>query len=676
MNPPRNLTSHESDSHRTRHQLRPVSRMNNEPAAKPADPPGLVLVGGAALALLVFLVYLPSLRGGFIWDDLLLVNENPLIKGELTLRSIWFSTDFPLSNVALWLEWLAFGKNAAGYRIVNVILHAASAMLLWRLLGRLKLPGAWFAAALFAVHPVAVGSVAWISEIKNTLSLPLYLLSFWFFLGAEEHFDASRTRQARWSYLFSLLAFVLALATKTSTVMLPVILLACAWWRRGRITKPDCLRTVPHFALALAFGLMTVWFQTQQTLAGFTLPPETFAGKLAGAGLAIWFYLGKALLPLQLNAIYPRWEIDPGSMVMYLPLLLLGGLAALCWRFRHSWGRQALFALVCFVASLFPVLGFFDMYFLVFSRVSDHFQYLALIVPLTVVAVLFSSVRGKIPARLLTILLVAGFGLLAAQRAKVYATDESLWRDTLAKNPTAWNAHNNLGCILAEKNELAVATEHFLASLKLNPRNASAHVNFGKVLLLKNDFAGAESHFRTALELKPEQVEALLGSAQAMAAQGRSIEAVEKLHAALRLKPDNEARLQLAPLLSSLGRDAEAVAELRAVLAAQPDALPALQNLAWILATSWDEQVRNGTEAVRLAERACELTNRQEARLLSALAAALAETGKFPEAIATAQQAIERAQAAGDPGFAQLNAQLLRLYRAGRPYHSAKLQSP
>lgn len=197
--------------------------MNNEPDVKPGNSPGRILVGAAALVLLAFLVYLPSLRGGFIWDDLLLVNENPLIKGEFTLRTIWFRTDFPLSNMALWLEWLAFGKNATGYRIVNAILHAASCVLLWRLLERLKIPGGWLAAAMFAVHPVAVASVAWISEIKNTLSLPFYLLSVWFYLGAEEGFAANQTRPARWKYFFSLIAFVLALFTKTSTVMLPVI---------------------------------------------------------------------------------------------------------------------------------------------------------------------------------------------------------------------------------------------------------------------------------------------------------------------------------------------------------------------------------------------------------------------------------------------------------------------
>lgn len=641
------------------------------PTAPARPPTGVsVLFGCVAIALLVFLVYFPSLRGGFIWDDLLLVNENPLVKGEFTLTSLWFRTDFPLSNVALWLEWLAFGKNATGYRIVNLLLHAASAMLLWRLLVRLGIRGAAGAAALFAVHPVAVASVAWISEIKNTLSLPFYLLSFWFYLGAEAHFAANRTRPARWNYFLSLLAFILALLAKTSTVMLPVLLIACAWWQRGRVTKLDWLRSAPHFALALAFGLLTVWFQSHQTLAGFTLPSESFGGRLAGAGMAVWFYLGKALFPLHLNAVYPRWEIDSHAALSFVPMILLAVATAVFWWFRRSWGRHLLFALVCFAASLFPVLGFFDMYFHVFSRVSDHFQYLALVVPLVGLTAMIHSQRSSLVAGAVVLALILGLGLLAVGRAKIYATDESLWRDTLAKNPAAWNAHNNLGCILAEKNDLAAATEHFVTSLKLNSNNASAHVNFGKVLLLKNNFALAEKHFRSALQIKPNQAEALFGSGQALAAQGRNAEAVESLRAAIHLKPDPDARLQLAPLLSSLGRDAEAVAELRIVLTTQPDSLAALQNLAWILATSWDEKVRNGPEAVRLAERASELTNRQDAQMLAALAAAHAEAGQFAEAVTTAQHAIEIAQASGSAGFAQMNAQLLRLYRAGKPYHS------
>ena len=625
-----------------------------------------------SLALLTFLAYLPSLRGGFIWDDLLLVNENPLVKGEFTLRTIWFATDFPLSNVALWLEWLAFGKNATGYRVVNLVLHAVSCLLLWRLLARLRIPGGAWAAALFAVHPVAVGSVAWISEIKNTLSLPFYLASLWLYFQAQERRDLAQLSCARWCHLLSLLAFLLALLTKTSTVGLPVVILAILWWQRGRINKLDALRTAPHFGIALAFGLMTVWFQSQQALAGFTLPTESFSTKLAAAGMAVWFYLGKALLPLQLSAVYPRWELDSNSATTYLPLLALALAVAISWWFRRSWGKHVLLALACFLASLFPILGLFDMYFLAISRVSDHFQYLALIVPLVANAAGITSLRRPLLVTGLAGTLILGLSVLAAGRAKVYATDESLWRDTLARNPAAWTGHNNLGCILAEKGDFAAATGHFTESLKLNPRNASAHVNFGKVLLLRNEFAQAEEHFREALSLKPNQTEALRGVGQALAALGRRAEAVDRLREARQLKPDNDTRLQLAQLLSSLGRSAEAVIELRAVLAAQPASTAGLQNLAWILATAPDEKVRNGEEAVRLAEKACDLTARKDARMLSALAAAYAEAGQFPKAIAAAQQAIELAQAAGEPKFAQVNAQLLRFYQAGRPYHEPR----
>lgn len=629
------------------------------------------LLPAALLVLLVLAVYLPSFRGGFVWDDALLIDQNPLVKGELTLRSVWFSTDFPLSNVALWLEWLAFGKNATGYRVVNAALHALSCVLLWRLLARLELPVAWLAAALFAVHPVAAGSVAWVSEIKNTLSLPLCLLSFGWFLDFLEDQARGKSWQGRRAFTLSLAAFVLALLAKTTVVGLPVVLLLTLWWRRGGFAVADLLRTTPHFLLALGFGLLTVWFQQHQTLAGFSLPAEDFATRLAAAGMAVWFYLGKALWPLELCAIYPRWEVDPQSALSFVPLALLAAAFALGWWRQRTWGRPLIFGLGCLAAGLFPALGFFDMYFLVFSRVSDHFQYLALIVPLATLAAGLSLVRPASWQRGLAVLLLLGLGSLGVQRARVFATDEALWRDTLAKNPAAWNAHNNLGCLLAEKGDLAGAMAEFAASIRLNPRNASAHCNLGKALLLKSDFAGAEKHFHAALESQPDHVDTLRNYAAALAERGRSTEAVKFLQQAVRRKPSLEIRLELAGLLTALGQDAEAVRELRLALAAQPEAVEALSTLAWILATSARDDVRAGPEAVRLAERARALKP-PDAQGLTALAAAYAETGRYAEAVVTAKQAIALAEvsAGADQRFAQLNAQLLRLYQAGKPYHT------
>ena len=697
--------------------------MSNQPPTEPPKPksclrPGF---GGALIVMLIFAAYWPALRGQFVWDDLLIVTNNPLVTGQASLSSIWFHEDFPLTTVVLWAEWLCWGKNPTGYHVVNVLLHALSCLLLWRVLARLKIPGAWLAAAIFAVHPVCVPSVAWISELKNALSLPFFLLSLGCYLKFESvsavarrtgesqlknsstpranppsppsAAGESRGEEARsavtyetplpvqrgegvpstlakanlW-YWLALGAFLLALLSKTSTVMLPVVLLGCAWWQRGILTRRDCWRVAPFFALALMFGGMTVWFQAHQAMAGVPVQSENFWARLAGAGWALWFYLGKAIMPLNLNLIYPRWEINATAPAAWLPLFLWVAVIAGCWKFRSGWGRSALFALGFFAVNLFPALGFFDMYFLAISRVSDHFQYVSLIAVAAVTgaalsALPFGALRGIAPALLLTL------ALLTAHRARTFATEEGLWTDVLQKNPNAWPAHNNLGCIRAEHQDLVGAMQHFTASLEVNPRNAGAHANLGKALSLQNRFAEAEPHFRAALEIKPEHVDTLKAYGAALAAQGRLDEAVHHLSEAVRLKPDTDTRLQLASLLAATGHPREAVTQCRAVLVLELNSTIALNNLAWLLATSSDATVRDGAEAVRCAEQACRLTGEQEAVMLGTLAAAYAEAGRFADAVATAQKAIALAQASGNPGFANANQQLLRLYQAGRPYH-------
>jgi tetratricopeptide (TPR) repeat protein len=568
-----------------------------------------------------------------------------------------------------WFQWLLWGKNPVGYHIVNVLLHAISAVLVWRVLVRLRIPGAWLAGTLFAVHPVCVASVGWISELKNTLSLPFCLLSLWWYLAFQARQAESQLAKARWCYWFSLVAFALALLSKTSTVMLPVVLLLCAWWQRGSIAKRDLLQTAPHFGLALAFGLMTVWFQNEQVIGSETVQTENFWGRLAGAGMAVWFYIGKALLPLNLNMVYPRWEIDASSALSYLPLLLLGCALAICWWFRRTWGRHVLFGLGCFTILLFPVLGFFDMLFLIFSRVSDHFQYLPLIAVLALVAAALQAWLPPKMRRIAAFLLVFALCGLTVQRANVFATDERLWEDTVRKNPAAWNAHNNLGCIRAEQNKMGEAIQEFEASLKVNPRNAQAHINLGKALAMQNKFVEAESHFQSALDLRPNSAEAHAFYGSALAVRGKMPEAVKHLREAVRLRPEVETRLQLAATLRATGNIREAVEQTRLALSSKPDMPEALSNLAWLLATASDDSVRDGAEAVRLAEQACRLTNFQEPRMLGALAAAYAEAGRLSEAVSTVQQAIELARAAGNVQFAEINEQLLRLYQAGQPYH-------
>jgi tetratricopeptide (TPR) repeat protein len=633
------------------------------------------LVPGAALIfLLTFAAYWPVLRGQFIWDDPLLVEKNPLVTHSLNLRSVWFQTDFPLTVVAFWLQWLCWGKAAAGYHTVNVLLHAINSIFIWRLLARLNIRGAWLAGAIFAVHTVCAASVAWISELKNTLSLPFFLLSISFYIRQDTPNTQQATRITHHSwYALSITTFLLALLAKTSTVMLPVALLGCAWWQRRRITKQDWLRTAPFFALALAFGLLSVWFQTHQTFTTGKVQTENFWGRLAGAGMAVWFYLGKALLPLNLNLIYPRWNIHATRPLSYLPALLLCGAFFLSWKFRRSWGRPVLFGFGFFVVNLFPVVGFFDMYFLAISRVSDHFQYLPLIGIVGLIAgVIYWGVqrlRVNGAELLMSTTLVLALAFLTVQRAKVMATEETLWRDTLAKNPAAWSAHNNLACILAEQNKIDEAISHFDASLQIYPNNAQAHGNLGKALTQRNKFSDAESHLRTALALKPQEPEFHRSLAYALGGRGKIDEALGQLRQAADLDQSVGRRLELARMLHQTGKEREAVAEYRRTLATEPSSVEALNNLAWILSTSADDSVRNGTDAVGFAEKACQQTQHKDAMTIGTLAAAYAEAGRFTEAVATAEKGANLAAAAGNSRLAAINAQMMQLYRAGKAYH-------
>ena len=726
------------------------------PEAQPNWP--LLAAGAAVLFLAVFVVYSPALRGRFLWDDVLVVHRNPLVTGELAPGAIWFRMDFPLTYVAFWLEWLAWGNHPAGYHMVNVLLHATGALLLWRVLAQLKVPAPWLAAMIFAVHPVCVASVAWISELKNTLSLPFFLLSLlWYVQSDPEPRSTHHAPRVSTKYCLSILAFLLALLSKTSTVMLPVVLLACAWWQRGRITWRDWWRTSPFFALALAFGPLSIWFQAHGAILTASVQSENFWGRLAGAGMALWFYLGKALLPLHLCMIYPRWRIDAAAPLSHLPLLLWCSVLAACWPLRRTWGRHVLFGLGCFTVTLLPVLGFLDMYFLLLSRVSDHFAYL----PLTALVALAAGGLGYVFSRIIqtaegstrkslanssarsamsiaesrpgnqapsgaacssppsretsvplpsehensprepadyehsapdgtipsaqgpgmscllgrVLCLVAGSALvvplavLAMQRAQVFQSEEALWRDTLAKNPAAWCAHANLGWILAEQHKYDEAREHLAASLEVNPDNAQAHSNLGRVLSLQGRFAEAQPEFQAAARIKPKDAEIRRSYASALAEQGRKEEAVKQLKELLELKPDTEARSQLATLLYQTAKYGEAVAEYRQVVTDKPDQPEALCNLAWLLATSPDSAVRNGTDAVRFAEQACRLTGYQRPQMIGALAAAYAEAGRFTDAIAETQKAIELCKASGDSRFGSVNEQLLSLYRAGKPYH-------
>jgi tetratricopeptide (TPR) repeat protein len=638
-------------------------------------------LGVAGLVGLTFAAYAPALRGGFVWDDLLLIHQNPLVTGEARWFSVWFEHDFPLSTAALaWLHSL-WGQKAAGYHVVNVALHALNAVLLWRVLRALGARGAGLAATLFAVHPVAVASAAWISEIKNTLALAFALLAALLFLKREaadelgaaapgEKAWVVTSRRARILSAASVAAFALALASKTAVVTVPLVLLFCLAWQRGRIRRADLWRVAPLLALSLVFGLVTLRLQTLHILATEPVQPLDVPGRLAAAGWALWFYLGKALLPVRLMAVYPQWELNARSFPAWLPLVSWLGLLLGCAAIRRPWSRAALLGLGSFTVLLLPVLGVLDMHFLAVSRVSDHLAYPALVAVAALVgAGLHRAGSGRWFA-VVAAVLTATLGALSFERARVFADDETLWTDTLAKNPSAWLAHNNLGCIRAEQGRLDDAEAHFEASLRLNPRNSKALINLARIRGTRGDTAGAEALLKRAIELRPNDAEACAQLGRLLLANRRPAEAEPHLRRALALRPEMATRLDLAQACYALGRTAEAMDLYREALRRDPDQLQALNNLAWLRATAAEAELRDAGEALRLAERACALTSRTNAQMLGVLAAALAESGRFGDAAAMAQKARDTARAAGNERLALLAEELRRQFASGRPYRA------
>jgi tetratricopeptide (TPR) repeat protein len=613
------------------------------------------LLGTIFLLALVIVVYLPILPGSFVMDDARLVGKaaNPLVNGDLTLRSVWFQTDFPLTLCAWWAEWSMWGENAFGYHAVNILLQALSAVLLWRVLVRLKVPGAWLAAAIFAVHPVCVGSVARIAELKNTLSLPFFLVSVWAYLHYEasslyrhnKQSDTTPNFRPTWWFTLSFVGFILALLSKTTTIALPVTLLCCAAWQRAHVSRRDLVHTAPFFILSLSFGLMSVWFQKYQALAGTVIPSQSIGERLGIAGRNFWFYCGKALMPVNLTIFYPRWKTDVSALMNFSPVMLMLAVFLACWIFRRSWGKSALFGLGCFTILLFPALGFFDAQCFTKFQVSDHLQYLPLIALMSLVGGALGSLPHKKIFQLSAVILISSLSLLSFNRAQVFSTQEGLLRDALAKNPAAWPVHNDLGFILANQGKLSAAAEHFRTALQGNPNDPDLLANLALTDFVQGRFNEAAAGYRAAIRIKPDSVALNEGLANVLKSLGKNSEAIGHLNIALRYSSKTETRLDLAGLLFMTGDFRRAVDQFRKVLSAQPDNVAALNNLAYVLMACPDQSIRDGKEAIKLSERACKLTNFKEASFLKTFSAALAAEGRFAEAHA-ATEMISRLQIA------------------------------
>ncbi|PWT84494.1 MAG: hypothetical protein C5B58_04635 [Acidobacteria bacterium] len=767
-------------------------------------------VRATLLGALVFIAYARVFQAGFIWDDESHLTQNPCVVGPLGLKEIWTTTRavyYPLVLTTFWALHKLVGLAPWPYHLLNVLLHTSSAILLWRVLRQLDVRGAWLGAALWALHPVMVQSVAWVTELKNTQSAFFYLLSIFCFLKWEKQRRTTRITRinnaeeprgatpslplrpsrggSRMVFALSLLFFLLATLSKPSVVMLPVALALCIWWRTGRINWREVGALAPF---ALLSAVASVWTILEQKFhAGATGPEwaQTWPERVIIAGRATWFYFGKLIWPHPLIFIYPRWEIDSSQVIAYLPLLGALILLALIWtaatrrhskgedisvHSKESWSRAVFFAAAYYVLSLFPVLGFFSVYFFRYSFVSDHFQYLASMGPLalagagiTIIAGRFREtppalasdtdalqVAAKAPqtpwafrkAPLLGLggVLLLSLVFLTGRQTAVYHDLVTLYTTTLAKNPRCWMAHYNLGITLNDQGDTDGAIAHYRQAIELQPNYAEAHYNLGRLLAQKGQVDDAVTHYEKALEIDPADAEAHNNLATTLFASGRVSEAIAHYRRALAIRPDYvdafcnlasallssgdldgaiadysacvalspnqfEAQYNLASALLRTGRTDEAIAHYQKVfelrpdnadahanlgsaflakglvrdaiaqysdaLRIAPDNVTARSNLAWLLATAADPSLRNGSEAVLLAEGAESESSGSENRplVLRILAAAYAEAGRFAEAKRTAQQALQAAEVQGNSALSNALRGEIALYELGLPFH-------
>jgi Flp pilus assembly protein TadD len=652
----------------------------NLPRGADQSPRGWIF---AALLAAVLAVYWPSLGGDFLWDDAGHVTA-PDLQSWSGLARIWFEPGatqqyYPLLHSAFWLEHHLWGEAAPGYRLVNVLWHVTSAWLLIALLRRLAVPGALFAGFVFALHPVAVESVAWITEQKNTLSTVFYLLAALAWL----RFEDDRTPQ---HYARASLWFLAALLTKSVTATLPAALMVLAWWRRGRLSWRDDTRPLlPWLAAGIGAGLVTVWFE--QTGIGaqggeFALGPVEH-GLLAGR--LVWFYAGTLVWPANLAFFYPRWTIEAGAAWSYLfpaaALLLVGILA---WWSRRQRGPLA--ATLLFGGTLFPALGFVNVYPFVFSYAADHFQYLASLGAFAAAAaggtILARTVASKVTwlrPRVAAVVVLGVLGLLTWKQAGHYVDNVTLYRATLERNPGSWVAHHNLATELAARGEHEAALVHarraheakpdspevlntlanalvhagqpeaasplVVRARQLQPKYALAENTHGLALIALGRRDEAIPRFERAISLQPNLAEAHFNLGLARAEQGKFAEATTAFARTVQLRPDHAAaELNWGLALAVLGRWPEARPHFERAVTIEPDsgALHQAYGRALLTASLPDDAIARFREALRLEPALPGLHHD--------LATALQQVGRTDEARAHAREAAARGEPMMVPG--------------------------
>jgi len=596
--------------------------VNNPRAQEPASSRGLDWAVRGLIVLAVAWIYRPALGGAWLWDDGLEVARNPVIRDPAGWWRCWLGSGsmdyFPLKTTLQWVEWHLWGDRVAGYHACNAALHAACALLLWRVLAKLGVRLAWLGGLLFAIHPLAVESVAWISEFKNPLSLFLLFWAFLLFLdwdardcalrnparrdvGGDEGGDVAHPPR---EYLASLLLFLAALLSKTSVVIFPAFLLLHAWWKRGRVGRRDVMAALPFAIASLTLGLVTVWFQAHRA-TGLAGTPAGFPARLGQAGWQIWIYLGHCLVPMNPEPVYPE---TPAGALGVLPWLGLGVLIWILWRRRGGFGRHALLGGGWFFLNLVPVLGLVPISYLRVAPGADHLAYISVAGLCGLAAAAMGGIRLRTgTGRTILVVVVASLAATLAWRshrhAGVFRNEGSLWGYALERNPGSWLAHNNRGKVLMESGRPAEAAVLFADAVRLEPDSPEAHANLGNALQQLGRAADARVEYAKALAIDPGSAGVAYGLGVSLLLSGQPAEAADWFRVSLRGEPGRAtAHNDLGLCLMKLGRPEKATAEYREALRIDPDLPEAHLNLgnAWFQADRLSDAAVEYRKALRL----------------------------------------------------------------------------
>ena len=524
-------------------------------------------LGAIVLFALTILIYQPAWHGGFVWDDDRYVTDNHLLTAPDGLRRIWFSLDapsqyFPLSYTVLRIERSLWDLNPTGYHWVNILLHVANAFLVWRVLTRLKIPGAWLAATIFALHPVQVESVAWISELKNLLMGFFFLLTL---LAWIEYVDLRRSHRSIF-YVIALVCYLFALAAKSTACTLPAVLLLVLWWKNQPINRRTILEVIPFVVLAIGVGLIAVWWEKyhQGTRVLVSLEP-TERWLIASRG--IWFYLSKIFWPSDLTFIYPQWKISASNPAAYVWLVATVVVGVLIYFGRRFFGRSVEVAALFFVATLSPLLGFIMLYTFRYTFVADHYQYLACLGPIALASGCFIKLTERSGRWIVwsgSLAVVACLSVLSFRQSAMYRDMETLWRTTIAKDPNSWMAYNNLGVVEIGKGNVNDAIDKYERSLQLHPNYPEARYNLGSALLQKGKADEAIQQCEEALREQPNEPDARIVLGNAFMTKGDVDQAIRQYRDALSIRPEDlNAHYNLAVALQQKGELEEAASEFK-----------------------------------------------------------------------------------------------------------------